>query len=476
MSITYSSEDTIAAISTALSESGIAVIRVSGPQAIETVDKLFKAKKEGKKLANVPTFTIHYGYLTDLQGEVIDEVLVSVMRGPHTYTAEDVAEINCHGGVFAAQRVLQAVVSAGARIAEPGEFTKRAFLNGRIDLSRAEAVMDVIGAKNEYALKSSVSQLRGSVQKKISALRGEIVEESARIESALDDPEHYDLDGYSDQLEEKTAKWLRELKKLIDSADNGRLISEGINTVIVGKPNAGKSSLLNQLSGSERAIVTDIPGTTRDILTETVRIGSVMLNLIDTAGVRQTEDVVESIGVQRTRENVDKADLVLYMVDSSVPFDENDRDILNMVRDKKTVILLNKSDLPTQVSEEQMHVELQSENNTSTDIDMKYPVVRISAREGEGLEELEKLLEDMFFQGKIAFNDEVCITNERQKAMLVSARASLQKVEESIQMQMSEDFFTIDLMDAYEALGRITGESVEDDLADEIFRKFCMGK
>ena len=460
-------KDTIAAISTAVSESGIGIIRISGEEAFEVADRVWQSPGKKKRLSMQPANTIHYGYIYDGE-EMVDEVLVMLMRGPKSFTAEDTVEINCHGGVYAMKRVLETVLKNGARPAEPGEFTKRAFLNGRIDLSRAEAVMDVIQAKNEYALKNSLSQLKGSVQKKLKSLRQSILYEIARIESALDDPEHMSLENYPEELGAKNKEWLAEIEKLIDSSENGKILKEGIQTVILGKPNAGKSSLLNILSGEEKAIVTEIAGTTRDILEETVNIHGITLRLMDTAGIRSTEDVVEKIGVSRAKDSAKNADLIIYVIDTSRPLDENDREIMELLRGKKAVILLNKSDLDSVVTREEVLEQLD-------DLEVQ-KMISVSAKEQTGIEELENALKDLFFEGKVTFNDEVCITNLRQKADLAEARESLLKVQESLEMDMPEDFYSIDLMSAYEALGAITGESVGEDLVNEIFSKFCMGK
>ena len=387
-----------------------------------------------------------------------------LMRGPHSFTAEDTVEVNCHGGVLAMKKVLETVIKYGARPAEPGEFTKRAFLNGRLDLSQAEAVMDIIQAKNQYALQSSISQLKGSVLRPIKELREEILYQIAFIESALDDPEHISLEGYPEKLAEKTDKWIEKTGALIDSFDNGRIVKEGINTVIVGKPNAGKSSLMNVLVGEDRAIVTDIAGTTRDTLEEQIFFGGISLNVIDTAGIRDTEDVVEKIGVEKAKEKAEKADLMIYVVDSSTELDENDNEIIEMIKGKKAIVLLNKTDLNMVTTEEQLKGKVD------------HPVISISAKEKTGMEQLEQTLKTMFFHGNLEFNDEVYITNVRQKQALEEAKESLKQVRNSIDMGMPEDFYSIDLMSAYEALGRITGESVEDDLVNEIFGKFCMGK
>ena len=454
--------DTIAAIATAMTSSGIGIIRISGGQAFEVIEKIFK-KKNGEKIDLSRSHTVQYGYICD-QDEVIDEVLVLIMKGPHSYTAEDTVEIDCHGGVLMMKKILETVIQYGARPAEPGEFTKRAFLNGRIDLSQAEAVIDVINAQNEYALKSSVSQLKGRMSEKVKALREKIIYEIAYIESALDDPEHISLDGYGEELAKKLEPMVKELERLIASADNGKVMSEGVKTVILGKPNAGKSSLMNVLVGEERAIVTDIAGTTRDTLEEHIRLRGISLNVVDTAGIRDTEDVVEKIGVTKARTAAEDADLIIYVVDASVPLDENDRDIIEMIRNRKAVVLLNKTDLEQVVSVEEL------EKQTG------HRVIPVSAKEETGIEELEKEIQSMFYHGDIDFNDEVYVTNIRHKTALTESLSSLKLVQKSIEDRMPEDFYSIDLMNAYEQLGTIIGEAVEDDLVNEIFSKFCMGK
>ena len=455
--------DTIAAIATAVSSSGIGIVRVSGSEAISVVDRIFQSKKEGKSLQKVHSHTIHYGVIKD--GEtILDEVLVMVMRGPHSYTGEDTVEIDCHGGVWIMKRILETVIRSGAVPAEPGEFTKRAFLNGRLDLSQAEAVIDIISAKNDYAVKSSLNQLKGSVSAKVKEFREIILYQMAYIESALDDPEHISLDGYGDVLKKDLDPLVNEMDKLVRSSDNGKMVSEGIRTVILGKPNAGKSTLMNVLVGEERAIVTDVAGTTRDVLEEQIRFGDVFLNLIDTAGIRDTNDIVEQIGVSRAREAAKNADLIFYVVDGACSLDENDYEIIEMIRDKRTVVLLNKTDLEMTIDEEYLKASI------------GHPVLSISARDEKGIGQLEKLVSHMFFEGKIGFNDEVVITNIRHKTSLENALKSIRMVINGIENKVSEDFLTIDLMDAYVSLGLIIGESVEDDLVNEIFGKFCMGK
>lgn len=454
--------DTIAAIATAMTNSGIGIVRMSGDEAFEIIQKIYKGKKE-KYFQKEKGYTIHYGYIVDGE-ETIDEVLVMIMRGPHSFTGEDTVEINCHGGVYVMKRILETVIKYGARPAEPGEFTKRAFLNGRMDLSQAEAVIDVIHSKNEYALKSSVSQLKGTVHQKIKKIREEILYHTAFIETALDDPEHISVDGYGGELKVVVDKLLKELKALLISSDNGRIIKEGIKTVIVGKPNAGKSSLLNVLVGEDRAIVTDIEGTTRDVLEESIQLQGISLNIMDTAGIRNTEDIVEKIGVDKAKEHANEADLIIYVVDASRNLDENDMEIIQMIQDKKAVILLNKSDLATVVSKDMLKSYIEK------------PMIEISAKEESGIKELEQTLKDMFFHGDISFNDEVYITNIRHKAAIQDAYDSLEKVNISIENNMPEDFYSIDLLDAYESLGSITGETIGEDLVNEIFSKFCMGK
>lgn len=457
--------DTIAAIATAMSNSGIGIIRVSGNESIEIVDHIFKNSKKENSLKRYKSHTIHYGFIYD-EDKILDEVMVSVFKSPHSFTTEDTVEINCHGGILVLQKILELLIKNGARLAEPGEFTKRAFLNGRIDLSEAEAVMDVISSQNEMALQSSVKQLQGSVSDKVKELRSEIIYEIAFIESALDDPEHISLDGFTERLENKIEFLSSSVDKLLSTAENGKMIREGIRTVIVGKPNAGKSSLLNLLAGEEKAIVTEIAGTTRDIIEENINLKGIHLHIIDTAGIRKSDDIVEQIGVEKAKKYTADADLVIYVLDSSVPLDQNDYDIMEMIREKKCIILFNKTDMESLVSFDDL----------KDKTDDSHIMIKISAKENTGIDDFEKAVEKMFFQGKIRENDEVMITNMRHKEALLEVKESLLQVKKSLDAGMSEDFYSIDLMSAYQSLGRIIGEEISEDLVNEIFSKFCMGK
>lgn len=458
--------DTIAAIATAMTNSGIGIIRISGEDAFTVIDRIYQSKNGKKKLSEEKSHTVHYGYIVDdtKENKIIDEVMVLIMRAPNTYTREDTVEIDCHGGVLVMQKILDTVVCHGARPAEPGEFTKRAFLNGRIDLTQAESVMDVISSKNEFALKSSISQLQGSFQKEIKELREKIIYEIAFIESALDDPEHINIDGYGQKLKTVAEECKERIEHLLDTADNGKILKEGIDTVIVGKPNAGKSSLMNVLLKKERAIVTDIAGTTRDVLEEQMNLNGITLNIIDTAGIRDTEDIVEKIGVDKAKDYLVNADLIIYVVDSSTPLDENDEKIMEMIKDRTALVLLNKSDLDTVTTEEMI----------ASHLDQK--IIKVSMKENQGVDELENAIKELFFHGKVELNDEVYITNARHKAALSNAKDSLNMVLDSIAMEMPEDFYSIDLMNTYEELGNILGESLGEDLVNEIFSKFCTGK
>ena len=466
--------DTIAAIATGMNDSGIGIIRISGEDAVVIGSRLFRTPSGRDILQNVESHTFHYGYIVDKvksggddwKDNIIDEVMTVVMRAPRSYTGEDTVEIQCHGGILVMQKILSAVTDAGARLAEPGEFSKRAFLNGKMDLSRAEAVMDVIHSQNEYALRSSMNQLKGRLSEKVRFLRDQIIFEIAFIESALDDPEHISLDGYHERLAEKLEIMSQDLEKMIASAENGKLMKEGIQTVIVGKPNAGKSSLLNILVGEERAIVTDIAGTTRDILQESIKLHGISLNITDTAGIRNTEDIVEKIGVEKALQYVENADLVLYVVDISVELDESDKEIISRLKNKKVIVLLNKSDLSVVADEKDLQKMLPESAR----------VIRTSIVDNRGIDELEETVKDLFFQGQLKSSSEIVITNMRHKEALQEAFDSLKLVKKSMEDGMPEDFYSIDLMSAYASLGRIIGEEVDDDLVEEIFSKFCLGK
>lgn len=455
--------DTIAAIAGAVVDSGIGIIRISGDEAIQISDRIIRLKEKDKKLSDCPSHTIHYGFVVQDE-KVLDEVMAVVLKAPRSYTREDTVEIDCHGGVLVMKKILELLFQNGAKPAEPGEFTKRAFLNGRIDLAQAESVIDLINAKNEFALKASVEQLRGLVSEKIEKIRADILHEIAFIESALDDPEHYSLEQYGGELSVKLEEISGEIENLLINAQNGSVLKEGIHTVIVGRPNSGKSSLLNSLLGKDRAIVTDIAGTTRDAIEEQIRLNGISLNVIDTAGIRDTNDIVEKIGVDKAKEYLEKSDLVLYVVDSSVPLNDDDMEIISMIQEKNVIVLLNKSDLTPVITE--------------GDIKDYLPktALSVSAKQKDGIEEIGRTIEEMFFHGKIRMNDEVYITNERHKAALFEAKKSLLLVRQSIEDEMPEDFYSVDLMNAYEVLGKIIGKAVEDDLVNEIFSKFCMGK
>lgn len=455
--------DTIAAIATGMGNSGIGIIRISGPSSISIADKLFRPKNNNKTIPSMESYTACYGTI-EYDGEIYDEAIALVMRAPKTYTAEDVVELDCHGGVTVLKRILDLVIQLGARPAEPGEFTKRAFLNGRIDMSQAESVMDLIHSKNDMAAKSSLLQLRGDLKNIITELRDTLLYNIAYIESALDDPENYSLDNFPQQLKTIVDNMLITIEKLIKSSDNGRIIKEGIKTVIVGRPNAGKSSVLNMLLGVDRAIVTEVAGTTRDTLEELVNIDGITLNIVDTAGIHDTEDIVEQIGVDKAMKTISDADLILYIVDGTRDLDQNDDKIMASITGKKIITLINKNDQILVVDK----LGITSKINTE--------ILEISAKEGTGKQELHDLLKSMFFDQKLSYNDELYITNVRHKALLYEARQSLEKVLESISLGMGEDFFTIDLMSAYASLGKIIGEELEDDLVNKIFSEFCMGK
>lgn len=462
-----SDQDTIVGIASGMGGS-IGIIRISGDQALEITSSVFRKKNQRKTdrdfLSQQPSHTIHYGYLVNEDDTILDEVMVLLMKAPSSYTREDVVEIDCHGGDYIIQKIIRRVLHAGARLAEPGEFTKRAFLNGRIDLSQAEAVMKVISSKNDFALNSAVRQLEGSVSSYIEEIRQKILYDMGYIESALDDPEHYDLEGFSVVLRNTLQDEVNQLENLLSRFENGRMKSEGINTIIIGKPNAGKSSLMNLLLDEERAIVTDIAGTTRDTLEETIRFGDLILNLVDTAGIHETDDLVENIGVQKAVQHLDNADFILFIVDTSVPLSDADEQIITLIQNKKGVILLNKADLSEKVSEKEIQNKL------------PWHCISFSNETKEGLVELERYLNHTFLQGDITYNDQIYLTSIRHRDVVEQACVSLNHVITAIDDGMPEDFYTIDMMDAYQKLGLINGETASEDLVNKIFEEFCMGK
>ncbi|AKA71255.1 tRNA uridine-5-carboxymethylaminomethyl(34) synthesis GTPase MnmE [Clostridium scatologenes] len=455
--------DTIAAISTVLGEGGISIIRVSGDKALKIVSGLFRGVNE-KKLNDIKPYTIRYGFIIEKDtGDTLDEVLVSYMKAPRSFTAEDTVEINCHGGVVATKRILEEVVKNGVRIAEPGEFTKRAFLNGRIDLSQAEAVIDIIRAKTELSMKSAVAQSKGKVSEEISSIRNKLLEIVAHIEATVDYPE--------DDLEEVTAdKVTMQLKDVVEGMDNilktaeeGKIIREGLNTVIVGKPNVGKSSLLNSLLKEKRAIVTEIPGTTRDVIEEYINIDGVPVKIVDTAGIRETSDFVEKIGVEKSKEKINEADLIILMLDLSRELDNEDKEIIDYIKDKKYIILLNKSDLGGKINKEDIK-----------NLNYNY-IVETSAKTGEGLNKLKECIRELFFKGEVTSKD-ILITNSRHKEALIRAKESCDQALDALRNTSAIDLASIDIRNAWMRLGEITGDTLEEDIINKIFSEFCLGK
>lgn len=455
-------DDTIAAIATASLSGGVSILRISGEEAVTAADRILQLKN--KTLEECQSHTVHYGFVVDERSQRLDEVIVLLMRAPNSYTKEDVVEIQCHGGALICQEILDLILKQGVRMAEPGEFTKRAFLNGRIDLSQAEAVMDLIESKSRYAMESSMSQLKGIVKERIIKLRNQILDDVAFIEAALDDPEHISMEEFEDKFLENLNDCICELKQIKDNYKNGRMIKEGIQTVIIGRPNVGKSSFLNRILGVDRAIVTDVPGTTRDTLEEDVRLGDLLLHVIDTAGIHDTEDVVEKIGIEKALESMGSADFCILLINGSEDLTTEDIDLMRKISDVPGVILLNKNDLSVKIDPENLSEYTEKE------------VISFSAKTGDGLEQLEKYVKEQFYLEHVSFNNEIYISNERQKQAVEESYASLMNVRESMEMKLGEDFYTIDLMNAYEQLGRVIGESVDDDLVDTIFKKFCMGK
>ncbi|WP_373897211.1 tRNA uridine-5-carboxymethylaminomethyl(34) synthesis GTPase MnmE [Haloimpatiens sp. FM7315] len=455
--------DTIAAVSTSLGEGGISIIRVSGDKALEVVARVFKGKNN-REIKDIKSYSMRYGFIIDkIKDEVIDEVIVSYMKGPKSFTAEDTVEINCHGGVVATNKVLNEVIKSGARLAEPGEFTKRAFLNGRIDLSQAEAVIDIIRAKTDLSMKSAIKQSQGKISKEIDNMRQELLAFIAHIEATVDYPE--------DDLEEVTSMKVKcklkgiidKIDRLLSTADEGKMLKEGIKIVIVGKPNVGKSSLLNALLDEKRAIVTDVPGTTRDVIEEYINIEGIPVKLIDTAGIRETENVVEKIGVEKSKEKIEEADLIILMLDLSRNLDKEDQEIIEYIKNRKYIVLLNKSDLHRNI-----------ESNELNELESKF-LIDVSVKTGEGLEEIKNCIKDLFFKGEIKTED-IYITNNRHKEVLIRARESLSSAVDTLLHVEAIDLASIDIRNAWSSLGEITGDTVEENIIDKIFSEFCLGK
>ena len=456
-------DDTIAAIATAPGEGGIGIIRISGPKSLEVAEEIFFSMS-GKKISEYPARTLIFGNIKD-GDKKIDEVLVAYMKGPNSYTAEDVVEINCHGGFISVKRILELVLSKDVRLAEAGEFTKRAFLNGRIDLSQAEAVIDVINAKTDKAHEVAENQLDGSLSNRIREFRDKVTELLAQVEVAIDYPEEdIEFIAYT-TLEEKTRELNKDIKKLYETSESGKIFREGLKTVIVGKPNVGKSSLLNSILGENRAIVTDIPGTTRDVIEEFVNIKGIPLKIVDTAGIRETDDVVEKIGVEKSMASFDTADLIIMVVDSSSELSEEDREILEKVQGKETILLLNKTDLPQVIDEEEVKKYVNEEN-----------IIKISALHNEGIEDVHDRIEAMVYKGDIKSSSNVIITNSRHKDALYRAMKSAEDAMRAIEDRMPLDFVEVDLKNIWDYLGYINGDTVSEDLLDNIFNNFCIGK
>lgn len=456
-------DDTIAAISTPLGTGGIGIVRISGKDAFSITNSIFKSKKT-KDLSLLKTHTIHYGNIVN-DDILIDEVLVSIMKAPNTYTREDIVEINCHGGMVSVKKVLELVLKKGAKLAEPGEFTKRAFLNGRIDLSQAEAVIDIINSKTDTSLNMAMNQLEGKLSYEIKQVMNELLDMMAHIETSIDYPE-YDIEELNyNHLKDSIKEIRKKISYLLDTAESGKILREGVKTAIVGKPNVGKSSLLNALLREQRAIVTDIPGTTRDVLEEYINISGIPFNIIDTAGIRKTEDLVEKIGVNRSKDLLEFVDLIIFILDLSVPLSEEDLYIMELINDKKSLIILNKTDKKSIINKEELY------NKFSDNM-----IIEMSTKKYEDIERLEETLKEMFIEGYININESVMITNIRHKDALVKADNSLIDVIKSIDENMPVDCLSIDLSNAYNHLGEITGETIEEDLINKIFSEFCLGK
>jgi tRNA modification GTPase len=455
--------DTIAAVATSLGEGGISIIRVSGEKALSIVSSIYIGKNE-RKLHGMLPYTMRYGHIIDKNnGDIIDEVIVSYMKAPRSFTAEDTVEINCHGGVLSTSKVLEEVIKAGARLAEPGEFTKRAFLNGRIDLSQAEAVIDIIRAKTELSMKSALAQSEGRISKEIKSLRHKLLGVIAHIEATVDFPEEDLEEITSEKVREDIKILIDNISNMIQSANEGRILREGLNVVIVGKPNVGKSSLLNSLLMEKRAIVTEVPGTTRDVIEEYINIEGIPVKIIDTAGIRETEDIVERIGVEKSKEKIEQSDLLIFMLDINRELDEEDKEIIKFISDKKYIIILNKADLNNVLNINSLE-ELNKDN-----------ILHISAKTGEGVAELKSLIKNMFFSGDVKAS-EVMITNSRHKESLIRAKEKCEAALETLDSNLSIDLASIDVRSAWSFLGEVTGETMEEDIIDKIFSEFCIGK
>ncbi len=458
--------DTIAAISTPMGEGAIAIVRLSGTEAIAIAGRVFKSGS-GKALEEAATHTIHYGHLVDPKsGQVVEEVMLTVMQGPKTFTREDVVEINCHGGMVSVHRVLQLVLNHGARLAEPGEFTKRAFLNGRIDLSQAEAVMDLIRAKTDRAMNVALGQMEGRLSRLIRQLRQEILETLAHVEVNIDYPEYDDVEEMTHKMLLEKAAYVRdEIQKLLQTSQQGKILREGLATVIVGRPNVGKSSLLNSLVHENKAIVTDIPGTTRDVIEEYVSVRGVPLRLLDTAGIRETEDIVERIGVEKSRQVLTKADLILLVLNSAEKLTVEDENLFNATKGMDVIVIVNKTDLPQQIDIDKVR-----------ELAARQRIVTTSLREDRGIEELEEAIASLFFSGSIEAKDSTYVSNSRHIALLNQAHRAIEDAIEAVRLGVPIDIAQIDLTRSWELLGEIIGDSVHESLIDQLFSQFCLGK
>ena len=458
--------DTIAAISTPMGEGAIAIVRLSGDEAVAIADKIFHSPS-GKKLVDQPSHTIHYGHLKEVDtGEIVEEVMLSLMKGPKTFTREDVVEINCHGGLVTVNRVLQLVLRNGARMAEPGEFTKRAFLNGRIDLSQAEAVMDLIRAKTDRAMNVALGQMDGKLSRLVKSLRQKILEVLAQVEVNIDYPEYDDVEEMTSKLmQEKAAEVKKQVEVILETAQQGKILRDGLATAIIGRPNVGKSSLLNAFARSEKAIVTDIAGTTRDVIEEFVNVKGVPLKLIDTAGIRETEDVVEAIGVTRSKKAIEEAELVLLVFDQSQKLTDEDFEMMDLTENKERIIILNKMDLVQELNVDKLLEKVDPKS-----------VISVSVATNTGINDVEQAIVDLFFQGKTGEKDATYISNIRHISLLEQAVDALQEVINGIEFGMPVDLVQIDLTRAWDALGEVTGESVQDELITQLFSQFCLGK